>query len=283
MTTTEAGAETYRERCEQLYLAGGSAAVRRVAREGLDALGPTADLYCWLAAGHAVEDEDDHDDRAEEAFRAGLKLDPDHLGLLAGYAELCLRADGFSYPGRAARAVELTARIKQLDPGSPEATRVDAAHAWRTRSYWEDIRFQYARSVVTRRAVEQQSTDLAHALRKGGDPQVRESAGAYVAARPDDHRAAVLAATLDVLSEPGQAPVRLLARHRAVAWAVCVLLAFVTNYTLVATGVVDSFSLWGWLWALPMVVVDRRLAAARRLAEERVLARVEAEHAAAQG
>ncbi|MFB7372071.1 hypothetical protein ACFC0D_19765 [Streptomyces sp. NPDC056222] len=280
MTTAETEAEAYFERCEQLFLAGGSAAVRRAAQEGLDALGPTADLYCWLGVGHALEDEDDHDDRAEEAFRAGLRLDPDHLGLLGGYAELCLRADGFNHPGRAARAVRLAARIKELDSESPEAQRLDAAERWHGRSYWEDLRFHAAQGAVKRQAVEQQSTDLAYALRNGGRGQVRESAEAYVAARPDDHRAAVLAATLDILAEPGQAPVRFLARHRAAAWVVSVLLAFATNYTLRAADIVD-FSLWGWLWALPMLLVDRRLKAARRLAEERVLARIETEHAAA--
>ncbi|MET9374368.1 hypothetical protein ACFYV5_07855 [Streptomyces sp. NPDC003035] len=276
MTTTEAEAARHFERCEQLFLAGGKAAVRRAAQEGLDALGPTADLYCWLAVGHAAEDEDDHDDRAEEAYRAGLRLDPDHLGLLAGYTELCLRADGFEYPGRAARAVALTARIKALAPESAEAQRVESAHRWHDRGYWEDIRFQVARAGVTSRVAEEQSTDLAHVLRRGGERDARAAVAAYVAAVPEDRRAAVLAATLDTLSGPWNTPVRFLARHRAAVWSVSFLLANATNYLLSATRVVD-ISLWGWLWMLPMALVELRFAQARRLARERVLARLEAE------
>ncbi|MFD0145278.1 MULTISPECIES: hypothetical protein [unclassified Streptomyces] len=279
MTTAEA----YFARCEQLYLAGGHAAVRRAAREGLDALGPSADLYCWLGVGHTAEDEDDHDDAAEEAFRAGLKLDPDHLGLLAGYAELCLRADGFEHPGRSARAVALTARIKALAPDSPEAGRVESAERLHRRSYWEDIRLQAARAAVTGRAVEEQSADLTDALRRHGDRDARAAVLAHETARPTDRRAAVLAATLDALSGPWNAPVRLLARHRTAAWVVSVVLSYATNLVLRATGVVDSFSLWGWLWLLPMALVDRRFAAARRAGEQRVVARLEAELSAAAG
>ncbi|MFE1231186.1 hypothetical protein [Streptomyces sp. NPDC059442] len=273
-------AAEYVERCERLFLAGGRAAVRRTAQEGIDRIGPTADLYCWLGIGHADEDEDDHDDAAEAAFRAGLRLDPDHLGLLAAYTELCLRADAFCHPGRADRAVGLTARIKALAPESPQAERVEAAHRWHRRGYWEDIRLQAARAAVTSRAVEEQGADLAHALRKGGDPRLHAAAGAHAAAGPDGRRAAVLAATLEILSGPGQAPVRFLARYRTAAWVVSVMLSFVTNFTLRETGVVDSFSLWGWLWLVPMLLVDRRLATARRVAQQRAVARIEADSAA---
>ncbi|MFG2379288.1 hypothetical protein ACGFY9_48590 [Streptomyces sp. NPDC048504] len=122
-----------------MFLAGGNAAVRRAAQEGLDELGPQADLYCWLALGHPVED-DDRDDRAEEASRAGLALDAAHLGLLAGYAELCLRADAFEYPGRAARAPVLSRRLKEPAPESAEAEQLAAGARWARRGYWEGIR-----------------------------------------------------------------------------------------------------------------------------------------------
>ncbi|MGW2831726.1 hypothetical protein [Streptomyces sp. NPDC001286] len=114
--------DEYHRRCEQLFVAGGNAAVRRAAQEGLDEVGPHPDLYSWLALGHAAEDDDDHDDSAEEAFQAGLALDRDHLGLLAGYAELCLRADSFEYPGRAARAVTCPSASRSWRRGPPKPT-----------------------------------------------------------------------------------------------------------------------------------------------------------------
>ncbi|MDV9191027.1 hypothetical protein R6L23_22935, partial [Streptomyces sp. SR27] len=143
--------DTYETRCEQLFLAGGNAAARRAAQEGLDSLGPQADLYCWLALGHAAEDEDDHDDLAEEAFRAGLALDGDHLGLLAGYAELCLRADEFDHPGRASRARVLSRRLKELAPESAEADRLASAERWARRSYWDELRTAAAQGAVASR------------------------------------------------------------------------------------------------------------------------------------
>lgn len=268
MTTVE----TYEDRCEQLFRAGGNAAVRRAAQEGLDELGPQADLYCWLALGHAVEDDDDHDDRAEEAFRAGLALDADHLGLLAGYAELCLRADSFEHPGRAARAVRLSRRLKELAPESAEAGQLAAAERWARRGYWDDIRMQAAVRTVAARDTEAQARLLAEDLRRGGP----EGAPAAGQADPVDRAAAVRTATLEALSGPWNAPVRLLGRYRSAAWAVSVVLCFVTNRVLVETGAVDSFSLWGGLWLLPVLVVDRRFAAARRDADARHLARLEA-------
>ena len=64
------------------------------------------------------------------------------------------------------------------------------------------------------------------------------------------------------------------------AWIVSVMLSFGTNFTLRETGVVDSVSLWGWLWLVPMLLVDRRLATARRIAQQRAVARIEADSAA---
>ncbi|MET9293384.1 hypothetical protein [Streptomyces sp. NPDC003077] len=48
------------------------------------------------------------------------------------------------------------------------------------------------------------------------------------------------------------------------------LLTLAVNITLRATGMVQGFSPWGLLCALPMFLVDRRLAAARREGERRV-------------
>ncbi|MEU9370519.1 hypothetical protein AB0D78_39370 [Streptomyces avermitilis] len=262
-------AEACQNRCEQLFLAGGNAAVRRAAQEGLDEFGPQADLYCWLALGHAAEDDDDHDDCAEEAFRAGLALDSSHLGLLDGYAELCLRTDSFERPGRAARAVALSQRLKELAPESAEAQQLAPAERWARRGYWDDIRMRAAARTVAGRDTEAQARALAQDLAHGGDASLRD---------PDiaDRDAAVRAATLDALSGPWNAPVRLLGRHRTSAWSVCFVLCFLTNTLLRQTGVVNSFSVWGWAWLVPLLLVDRRFAAVRREAEARHVARLEA-------
>ena len=257
--------DVYQDRCEQLFLAGGNAAVRRAAQEGLDELGPQPDLYCWLALGHAVEDDDDHDDRAEEAFRAGLGLDADHLGLLAGYAELCLRADAFEYPGRAARASVLSRRLKEAAPESAEAER-PAAERWARRGYWDDIRMRAVVGALQGRDTEAQARALAEDLRQrdgdgdGGDGAITRGAGSV------DRAATVRATTLEALSGPWNAPVRLLGRYRTAAWAV----------SLILWGVVDHFSLWGYLWLIPLLIVDRGFAAVRKEAEARHVAHLEA-------
>lgn len=262
--------DVYQDRCEQLFLAGGNAAVRRGAQEGLDELGPQADLYCWLALGHAVEDDDDHDDRAEEAFRAGLALDGDHLGLLAGYAELCLRADAFEYPGRAARAAVLSRRLKDLAPESAEAGQLADVERWARRGYWDDIRMRAVVGALQGRDTEAQARALAEDLRQGDGGAITRGAETV------DRAATVRATTLEALSGPWNAPVRLLGRYRTAAWAVSLILCFATNTTLRRTGVVDHFSLWGYLWLIPVLIVDRRFAAVRKEAEARHVAHLEA-------
>ncbi|MEV0977817.1 hypothetical protein [Streptomyces sp. NPDC049915] len=265
MTTIDA----YQNRCEQLFLAGGNAAVRRAAQQGLDELGPTADLYCWLALGHAAEDDDEHDDLAEEAFKAGLALHGEHAGLLAGYAELCLRADSFEYPGRATRAVDLARRLEEVAPCSAEAQRLAAAERWARRGYWDDLRMRAATTALEGRVTQDQARDLAEDLKRAGGAAVPDADGV-------DRAATVRAATLEALSGPWNAPVRFLGRHRTTAWGICAVLCVVTNTVLRQTGAVDTFSLWGWLWALPVLVVDRRFAAVRKAAEARHVANLEA-------
>ncbi|MFD5583498.1 hypothetical protein ACFWII_06780 [Streptomyces sp. NPDC127063] len=260
--------DEYQRRCEQLFVAGGNAAVRRAAQAALDEHGPHPDLYCWLALGHCAEDDDDHDDAAEEAFRAGLALDSEHLGLLAGYTELCLRADAFEYPGRAGRAVALSERLKQLAPRSDEADRLAAAERWARRGYWDDMRMQAAAAVVAGRDTEAQARALAVDLRQGDEGATRD-------VNTEDRDAIVRAATLEALSGPWNAPVRFLGRHRTTVWALSGILCFLTNTVLRQTGVVASFSAWGFLWALPVLVVDRRFAAIRREAEARYIATLE--------
>ncbi|MGC5397433.1 hypothetical protein ACPXCP_17015 [Streptomyces sp. DT20] len=272
MTTTD----VYDERCEQLFLAGGLAGVRRTATQGLDEAGPHADLYCWLAVAHASEDDDDHDTEAERAFRRGLALDADHLGLLAGYAELCLRSDSFDHPGRAARAGELTRRLEELAPDSAENAQLRAAHRWAGRSYWQDLRMSAAEAAVERRERETRSDEIAGALKGRGPGEARAAARAAAAARPDDRRAAVLADTLEALSGPGTGWLRWAARHRAEAWAVSFALSALTSLLLRTTGVVHGFGPWGLLWTVPMLLADARLTSVRKEAERLAVARLEA-------
>ncbi|MFJ3441213.1 hypothetical protein ACIPM2_08565 [Streptomyces sp. NPDC086081] len=260
--------DDYQRRCEQLFVAGGHAAVRRAAQEGLDRLGPHPDLYCWLALGHAAEDDDDHDDAAEEAFRAGLALDPDHLGLLAGYAELCLRADSFEYPGRAAQAVTLFGRLKELAPRSAEADRLAGAERWARRGYWDELRMRAAARAVAGRDTEAQARALADDLRRGAGT-------ATETVNTVDRDSVVRAATLEALSGPWNAPVRFLGRHRTAAWTISGILCFLTNTALRQSGVIDSYSAWGLLWILPVLLVDRRFAAVRKEAEARHVATLE--------
>ncbi|MFE0645905.1 hypothetical protein ACFW2Y_30505 [Streptomyces sp. NPDC058877] len=273
MTTIDA----YGDRCEQLFLAGGAAAVRRAAQEGLDRLGPHPDLYCWLALGHVAEDEDDHDDSAERAFRAGLALDGDHLGLLAGYAELCLRADAFDHPGRAGRAAALSRRLKELGPGTAEAERLAEAERWARRGYWDELRMGVVHQRLAVQQTQEQARDLSESLAGSGTEGALGAARAAEAAAPTDRGAAVHAATVEALAGPWNAPVRFVGRHRPAAWVVAMVLALVTNQLLRQTGGVDSFSPWGYLWLAPVLLVDRRFASARKEAEARHLARLESE------
>ncbi|WP_327708754.1 hypothetical protein OG912_07905 [Streptomyces sp. NBC_00464] len=271
MTTVD----EYNERCEQLFLAGGLGAVRRAARQGLDDVGPHADLYCWLAVAHASEDEDDHDTEAERAFRKGLALEADHLGLLAGYGELCLRSDAFEYPGRANRAVRLTRRLEELAPDSAQNAQLRQAHRWAARSYWDDLRMAAARGAVKRQAVEVQAGDVADALRTQNIQGARAQVAAATQAWPEDRRTAVLAATLEALSGPGNAPLRWIARHRGWVWAASVTLSALTGALLRLTGVVNGFGPWGLLWMLPMLVADARLSSIRKEGERAAVARLE--------
>ncbi|MEV0781400.1 hypothetical protein AB0I52_00135 [Streptomyces sp. NPDC050423] len=269
-------ADVYSEPCEQLFLAGGLAGVRRTATQRLDEAGPHADLYCRLAVAHASEDDDDHDTEAERAFRKGLALDADHPGLLAGYAELCLRSDSFEYPGRAAGAVELTRRLEELAPDSAENAQLRAAHRWAARGYWEDLRMSAAEGAVRRQARETQSDEIADALRGQGLREARVRTAEAAGARPDDQRAAVLAVTLETLSGPGNGWLRWVARHRAAVWGVSVAFSALTSLLLRTTGVVDGFGPWGLLWMLPMLLADARLSSVRKESERVALARLEA-------
>ncbi|WP_327351850.1 hypothetical protein [Streptomyces sp. NBC_01304] len=263
--------QQYIERCSELFAVGAHAAVRGVAEEGLADLGGDPVLYRWLGQAHAAEDEDDHDTEAESAYRQGLALAPDDLGLLVSYLELCLRADGFEYPGRAKRAVTLQAQIEDLaPPGSPERARVDDAVGWAGRGYWDDLKVGVLQGQVRQAEQAEQGEQVAAALRSK-EP---------VADAGEDLRTAELAAAVELLQGPANAPLRLLIRHRVAAYAVTLLLSFGLNKWLVMSGILE-FSLWGWLCWIPVLAAEAKLRQARRLGRERVIARIQERHASA--
>ncbi|MFI6898631.1 hypothetical protein ACIBM4_31410 [Streptomyces sp. NPDC050256] len=98
---------------------------RAQATAALERYGPDPLLYTLLGRAHAAENEDDHDDEAERAYRRGLGTFPDDLGLLTAYAELCLESDALDRPGRHARGPGLVARVGELAPGSTNVLRLD--------------------------------------------------------------------------------------------------------------------------------------------------------------
>ncbi|MGW6559304.1 hypothetical protein [Streptomyces hydrogenans] len=263
--------DEYADRCEELFAVGGFTEARKLAESGLGKLGPDPVLYRWLGLAHAAEDEDDHDAEAEKAYETGLAQWPDDLGLLVSYLELCLRADGWTYPGRAARVDRLKKRIAELAPaGSPEAARVEAALDWAGRGYWQDVRERTAAARTDRAALTSHSADVAEALEQGGQAP----------AHPEDLRAAEVAAALELLAGPWQAPLRLMVRHRVAAYVITFVLVLATNKALVWSGTV-SYSVWGWIWFAPLLLADSKLKQARRLARQRVIAAMEARHAEA--
>ncbi|WP_327308988.1 hypothetical protein OG730_40450 [Streptomyces sp. NBC_01298] len=193
------GAEGARAEGRALLTARRWGAARQAARTGLKAYGPDAELSLLLALAHAAEDDDDEDDRAEEVYRDALEVFPDHLGLLAGYAELCLRSDFQDRPARKNRGPALAARVAELAPDSPEALRVAQVQGapWLTA-----VRDKAARPP---RVARTQLYDLRQALAAGRG--VRPAAGqarADAAQRPDDARRAMLAEALEVLDRPGR-------------------------------------------------------------------------------
>ncbi|MFD9355757.1 hypothetical protein [Streptomyces sp. NPDC060031] len=251
---------------------GGFAAVRAAAGAGLDELGPDPVLYRWLGRAHAAEDEDDHDAEAEAAYREGLALAPDDLGLLVSYLELCLRSDSFTYPGRSDRAVGLRARIEELaPPGSEERRRVDSVTGWAGRGYWDDLVIGAAVGQARQAAVAEQSEQVSGALRRAARGESVPDAG-------EDLRAAELAAAVELLQGPRNALSRVLLANRVAAYVVTTALAFGLNNALVWSGVLD-FSLWGWALWIPLFVAEATLRRAKRLGRERVIARIQDRHA----
>ncbi|MFF7140686.1 hypothetical protein ACFZB5_05540 [Streptomyces nodosus] len=264
--------QQYVERCSELFAVGGYAGVRAAAEAGLEEFGPDPVLFRWLGQAHVAEDEDDHDREAEAAYRKGLALAPDDLGLLVSYWELCLRSDSFEYPERARRAVVLQERIEELaPPGSAERERVDDATGWAGRGYWDDLNAGAARGQTQEAAVAEQSVMVTDALRRAARGEPGEDPG-------EDLRAAELAAAVELLQGARNAPLRLLLAHRGEAYALTFIASFGLNKALVWSGVQD-FSLWGWLFWVPVLVAEAKLRQAKRLGQQRVIARIQARHA----
>ncbi|WP_328907853.1 hypothetical protein OG230_35330 [Streptomyces sp. NBC_00234] len=263
--------QQYVERCSELFEVGGYAAVRTTAEAGLAEVGPDPVLFRWLGQAHAAEDEDDHDAGAETAYRKGLALAQDDLGLLVSYLELCLRADSFTYPGRSNRAAGLQARIDELAPaGSEERRRVEDATGWAGRGYWDELKTGALQGQAQQAAVAEQSVLVSDALR-------RAALGEPAGAAEEDLQAAELAAAVELLQGPLNAPLRLLLAHRVAAYVLTFALSFGVNKALVWGGVVD-FSLWGWLFWIPVLLAEAKLRQAKQLGRERVIARMQERH-----
>ncbi|MFF3975962.1 hypothetical protein [Streptomyces sp. NPDC001828] len=199
--------------------AGRLADARRTARNALKAEGPDARLFLVLGRAHAAEDEDDHDDRAEAAYREGLEAFPDDVELLAAYAELCLASDYMDHPARHGRGAQLAARVRELAPGSTQALRVEQGGAG-------------LRGPKPTSPSRTQLHDVRLALAAFGNPAVAAArARSRAEASPSDDRLAVLAETLTALGRPGRAPLRWLVRAPLTtallrgAWCVVLLLA----------------------------------------------------------
>lgn len=263
--------QQYVERCSELFEVGGYAAVRTTAEAGLKELGPDPDLFRRLGQAHAAEDEDDHDTEAEAAYRQGLALAPDDLGLLVSYLELCLRSDSFTYPGRSKRAVDMQARIEELaPPGSSERRRVDDALGWAGRGYWDDLKAGAAEGRLQGAAAAEQSVLVTDALRRSARGEFAEDGG-------EDLQAAELAAAVELLQGRRYAWMRLLLAHRVAAYVWTFVMSFGVNKTLVWSGVLD-FSLWGWLFWIPVLTAEAKLRQAKRLGRQRVIARMQERH-----
>ncbi|TGN79477.1 hypothetical protein E5083_07575 [Streptomyces bauhiniae] len=263
--------QQYVERCSELFAVGGYEAVRAAAEAGLEECGPDAVLYRWLGQAHAAEDEEDHDREAEAAYRKGLALAADDLGLLVSYLELCLRSDSFDHPGRARRAVALQERIEELaPPGSTERRRVDDATGWAGRGYWDDLNVAVVQGQAQQAATAEQSVLVTDALRRAARGEAEEDTG-------EDLQAAELAAAVELLQGARNAPLRLILAHRVEAYVLTFVASFGLNKALVWSGVLD-FSLWGWLFWVPMLVAEAKLRRAKKLGQERVIARIQARH-----
>lgn len=236
------------------------AAAREQAAAALEAYGPDPDLYLLLGQAHVAEDEDDHDDEAERAYRRGLDAFPDHLALLTAYAELCRAADALDRPGRHARADRLMARVAELAPGSPEALRLsDPAPVWAAQPPTPRLSVSHTQRHDVRSALAA-APNLAEAARRAD-----EEAGQH----PYDLRLAIRAETLTAFLHPGRR--LLLGQVRAPYLSVLAVLA-VGAVALVPESAAP-WSMWAGAAALLTLVPYRLLAVLESGARSRAVHR----------
>lgn len=204
-TAAEATVETAVEAVRSALSGGRPAAARALASEALERYGPDPALCTLLGRAHAAEDEDDHDDEAERAYRQGLETFPDDLGLLTAYAELCLASDALDRPGRHARGPVLAARIAELAPGSPQAAQVAGL------ARGEIMSVPLASTPPAAAVAHIQRHDVRAAVAAApGLTEAARLAEEQAFRHPYDQRLAVRAETLTALARPGG---RLLLAH----------------------------------------------------------------------
>ncbi|GGS75873.1 hypothetical protein GCM10010222_16190 [Streptomyces tanashiensis] len=251
-----------------LIAAGRYAEARKAAEAALETDGPEPQLLLVLARAHMAEDEDDHDDDAERVFRRALDTFPDHVDLLAGYAELCLRSDALDRPGRHARGPALLERLRELAPDSPQLRRAAASTS-----------VLAAAAGKGPSAARVQRHDVVQALTTAASPEAAEKEARQQAAlAPHDRRLAVLDATLTALARPGRAPLRLLVR-RTPKYLFVASLAVAA--LLLARHLLGPFPFWipwavGLLLDLPLLALRLLLRGARARGGERASGAVDA-------
>ncbi|MZD04126.1 hypothetical protein GTW43_03375 [Streptomyces sp. SID5785] len=250
------------EHAEELLRSGEPGRARQAASAALDGTGPHAGLYLVLGRAHLAEDDDDHDEAAERAYRAGLDAFPDDLDLLLAHAEFGLAGDVMEQPGRRARGRRAGERLRELAPDSPQAHRLAASEqadgalpSARRGPSAAYLQRQDARAALTGHA------DLDTAL-----TQTAEAAAAW----PHDERLAVRAETLRVLAGPRAGLARRIVRAPYDAALVLALLVGGWLLAVPALGLPGYACAGALLFSVPFRHTGALLAAARRRVRERL-------------
>ncbi|MEV7406091.1 hypothetical protein AB0N93_37715 [Streptomyces sp. NPDC091267] len=224
---------------------------RARATAALEEFGPDPVLYTLLGRAHAHENEDDHDDSAERAYRLGLEAFPDDLELLTAYAELCLESDAMDRPGRHSRGPVLAARVRAMAPGSPQTLHLDRVGRGMAGIRAPSGGRLSPTSPIPLSAAHAQRHDVRTAL--AGAPNLAEAtrlAEEDAQRYPYDLRRAVIAETLTALGRPGR---RLLV-SRVRAPFLSVLLALALGAAAAIPRSASPLSLWAAAAALLLIV-----------------------------